>query len=991
MNLNELFNKFLNIKLPQQFIIDENEQKYIDNLKFEDIFNNIKSKNWHNEGKQSTPHSESLYDHLINTAKLSYEKAVELGYSEKECVKSWLTGLLHDVGKPGTQLIKTQHISFKGHGIVGSAILDNFWSENISNCFEINKQDWGDICTCTCVHMCGYFHDQKSVDHMFNFKILPKSIKKLLIPLRYGDQLALIPHKWGPEFGITKEELDISENEFVENYLGEPNIDEYLNITKKNKGIVIQLLGTSCSGKTTFVKTLKNIFETDKIVHVSRDEHMVQVICEKYNIIYNFNRETYQKCIKLYYDGGKKEQNIINKNMTEQCLYGLTEGKIVIIDSLITMYHTVLSVLPDPVKYAYKINIWFHRNKIITETDSSERLGISLTEQIKLYGNCNIFNPYRKDLNWSMLISQTENRLIDNSQITKADISLTVGWNFCNEHIFNHMYKIINDIYEYNQKIPRIPDISETMDLNLLELVNKLYNISPLAIDEFFRQYHYIISKPYLNVIGIKYIDGLNNIWKPKWAREARGRIYYLEKNNIVELKYGLQRGIEILTKAHKDFGVIETQDINNNLTKFDDVQNIISNTFKGSNVFKSYISAKVDGSLIIINVYPQNCKQYIIIKNIIEKSNDIFSKNIMEYCIDNQLPLITISSQGTLFVNEDMQEYFISAIKDMFYNLWIPQLVNCVVNYVNNIKKYNNEYIALFFEAFCKNRTTINGILHTELAVGYNQNGLHLLGAMLNNIYIPHFDLPNHTFTQPFYMVVNRTDTVFYVMNLLDQIVLNKETNDKLLRLCSLSNISKLIHPEGFVLLTPLENGLYDYAKLKTKLYYDCHKIKQNKLSYLLQLDENCEIYYPIIKKLKFFFNNLKPSLVNLIKQSFNKIISEVHENSLLFNGLNSKAKQKILDLVNIGDINNHVIYKILLNNKSSYDELIKLFEPLINKLFTERSCTNDDFTLYIKKILMTLEPWSNNDWEEKLNLMIDNYNIEISDLYKLVIGLTD
>jgi len=986
MNLDELFNKLLNITLPSQFVIDCNEQKYIDNLKFQDIFDYIKSKNWHNEGKHSTPHSESLYNHLIDSGKLSYEKAVDLGYSQKDCVKAWLTGLLHDIGKPGTQLIKTENISFKGHGIVGSAMLDNFWSENISNCFEINKHDWGDICTCTCVHMCGYFRDQKSVDHMFNFQILPKSVKKMLIPLRYGDQLSLIPHIWGPQFGTTKEELDISENEFIENYLCEPNIDEYLNITKKTKGIIIQLIGTSSSGKTTFVKKLKNIFETDKIVHVSRDNHMVKVICEKYNIINKFNKETYQKCIKLYYDGCKKEQNIINQSMYDQCLYGLTEGKIVIIDSLITMYPIVLCVLPDPIKYAYKINIWFHRNKIITE-----RLDISLTEQIKSYGNCNIFNPYRKDLNWAMLISQTENRSNENLQIAKADLSLTIGWNFCNEHVLNHLYKIINKIYDYNQKIPRIPDISQTMELNLLELVTILYSISPLAIDEFFRQYHYNITKPFNNVVGIKYIDGINKIWKPKWAREARGRFYYLEKDNIIELKYGLQRGIEVLTKVHRDFGINETQDFNgiNENTKFDDIQDNILNKFCGSNIFKSYISAKVDGSLIIINVYPQNCNQYPIIKNIICNYCDSFNKNILNYCFKNNLPIVTISTQGTLVINEDMQDYFLTSIQDIYdikNNNWIPLLVDKVICYVNN-EINSNDYVALFFEAFCKNRTTINGKLHVELAVGYEYNGLHFIGAMYNNIYIPHFDLPNHTFIQPFYMEVNTTDTVYYVMDLLNQIVLNNDEVNDLLHLCPDKNTSKLIHPEGFVLLTPLHNGLYDYSKIKTTLYYECHKVKQNKISKLLQLNKNCEIYYPIIKKLKFFFNNLKPSLLNLIEQSFNKISSEINENSLLFNNLKIKAKQKILDLVNIGDVNNPVIYKILLNNKS----ICIIFEPIIDKIFTERSCTNDDFSTYIKKILIILEPWSDNDWKEKLNLMIDNYNKEISELYQLVIGLTD
>ena len=354
-----------------------------------------------------------------------------------------------------------------------------------------------------------------------------------------------------------------------------------------------------------------------------------------------------------------------------------------------------------------------------------------------------------------------------------------------------------------------------------------------------------------------------------------------------------------------------------------------------------------------------------------------------MNYCLENNLPIVTISSQGTLIINEDMQDYFLSSIQDIFISEY--ELVKCIIKYTSEINK--NEYVALFFEAFCKNRTTIKGRQHTELAVGYNYNGLQLLGAMYSNKYIPHFDLPNHTFVQPFYMEINTTDTVFYVMNLLDQIVLNKESTNELLLLATNKNTSQLIHPEGFVLLTPLDNGLYDYAKIKTKLYYDCHKIKQHKISYLLQLNENCEIYYPIIKKLKFFFNDIKPKLVKLIELSFDKLKNEINENSLLFNGLNIKAQQRILDLINIGDNNNSVIYKILLNNKENFNELVKLFEPIIDEMFIERSGSYDDFTTYIKKILMKLEPWSNKIWKEQL---ISNNN-EISDLYHLVIGITD
>jgi putative nucleotidyltransferase with HDIG domain len=423
----------LKTRLPPQFVIDVNGQKYIENLTFNDIFNHIKSKHWHTENNVCTPHSESLYDHLISAGILAYNKAVELNYNDRDKIKSCLVGLLHDIGKPGTQVIGKYSISFKGHGIVGAAMLDNFWSEEIEKNLCLSKKDWGDICTCTCVHMCGYFPEQTSVHHMFNFQILPNGVKNLLVPLRYADQLSIVPHN--EKHKITKEIVDMKEKEFINNYLSKPNIEEYIICAKKNKSIVIQLLGTTCSGKTTFANKLINIIGSDKVIYISRDQCIVKIICNKYNFEYEFNPEMYQKCIKLFHI--KTDLALVNKMMYDCCLNAIKENKIIIIDSVVNMYSGVVNILPELIKNSYKINLWFCRNKLIT-TD--------LDSFVKLYGYCNIFNPFRSDLNWSTLISHTEKRnKTDNYLYYQADISLTIGWNYCNEHVINH---IINNIYK---------------------------------------------------------------------------------------------------------------------------------------------------------------------------------------------------------------------------------------------------------------------------------------------------------------------------------------------------------------------------------------------------------------------------------------------------------------------------------------------------------------------------------------------------------------
>ena len=240
---------------------------------------------------------------------------------------------------------------------------------------------------------------------MFNFQILPDSVKKLLVPLRYGDQLSIV------HYNKVTEEINSTEKEFIDNYLSEPNIEEYITITRKNKGIIIQLLGTSFSGKKTFAKKLIEIFGSDKIIYIYSNQN----------------------------------------NIIADCLNAINTGKIVIINILISQYLDIVKQLPEIIKNSYKINFWCFRNKLMYCDDI---LDINLQEQIKLYGNCNIYNPFQNDLDWKKLISCTEER---NSKTNyfyyKSDISLTIGWNYCIEHVINHIINYIIKIYNYNNSI----------------------------------------------------------------------------------------------------------------------------------------------------------------------------------------------------------------------------------------------------------------------------------------------------------------------------------------------------------------------------------------------------------------------------------------------------------------------------------------------------------------------------------------------------------
>ena len=90
--------------------------------------------------------------------------------------------------------------------------------------------------------------------------------------------------------------------------------------------------------------------------------------------------------------------------------------------------------------------------------------------------------------------------------------------------------------------------------------------------------------------------------------------------------------------------------------------------------------------------------------------------------------------------------------------------------------------------------------------------------------------------------------------MKELDNVVLGNNTMDQFLSNFEIDSLtSTIIHPEGFVLLTFI-NGAYDYAKIKTQLYYKCHKVRKTNLQELLLLPSICGNYYPILRNYMYF-----------------------------------------------------------------------------------------------------------------------------------------
>ena len=987
---NTIWEKLLTIKIPDQFICDTN-QKLVTGLTWKDIFTYIESEHWHQCGNFTCPHSESLYEHLLRCANICYNEAIIWGHSKRICVKAYLTGLLHDIGKPGTRRILGKHTAFKGHGLVGGAILENFYTEELGDAFDLAKEDWADISTCADVHMCSYFPQQTSLLHKYSVNILPIQVKNMLFILRTGDQLGLTPiDSYGKTTNDIKNDVISGEHEYRKTLFSEIPF----STLDKKKGILILVQGGSSTGKSTFSLNLVNHFGTDKCVHINRDWYMVHWSQKMTGIndkIGHITPTLYQTCYKKYIDSGKKWAPQINNHMMNDIHDGLQQGKIVIVDTLATMFDAIEGIIPEIATNAYRISFWLHRNELITETETMGRLGMELSAQLSAHGVTSLYNPYNKNINWMKMISATEG---DEDSPYQSHLSISVGWTGIKQSIINHLLDKILEMYEYNQTLPRVPVLDQTYDLTLVELVQKLKDLN--SLEDFFKQYAYTVSKHIPGAVGIKYIDGINQIWRPKWAREARGRFYYVVDNKVISLKDTLQRGIEILTKAHLEAGIDETQDVSIKTNDhFDDTQQIILNTFSAVNPIDSYLTGKVDGSLLIVNIYPIESDQYAIIKNLGLSFGDSFTKTIINYCVDNNYPILTVSSQGTLFLGPDMQDYFLTSIQTLMDTVvtsmddWttiVPNFIAKFLDYYQSIGLNNKEMVNICFESYCKNRLTFNGKLHTELAVGYDHNGLNLLGLMNKGIYIPHFDLPRRIFTQPFYYRIKNTTDVYRLMNELDEVVLGTRTTDQFLTNFLLDEFtSRVVHPEGFVLLTPM-NGTYDYAKIKTQMYYKCHKVREGKIKELLDLPDCCSGYYPILKNLHSFFDNMETNIKSLIMRTYESLRSEIKMDSVFYLKLNPKAQLRMESVIDAGTFSD-VVFKMMLNNKNNSSDLVSLFSPITQDLYEN---TTEEMIHFTKCLLMKVEPWSLN-WETRLNYLLETHDESVSSLYGIIIGFNN
>jgi hypothetical protein len=550
-----------------------------------------------------------------------------------------------------------------------------------------------------------------------------------------------------------------------------------------------------------------------------------------------------------------------------------------------------------------------------------------------------------------------------------SDLSLSVGRTGIKQDSLLSFLDTFAEMYHIGQTMPTFrPDLENTADMDLRTLLEVLFRDGGISsVKEFFSSHAFRISQPCKGtrfentVVGVKYIDGLNQLWKPKWAREARGRFYYYdnETQSVLALKDTLQRGIEVLTHAHTSATITETQDMKvNSYSHLDTIQQECIQKFltPEDTEINAYLTGKVDGSLILASIYPRGTPECTIMEEILAVHGDSFSKTLANECKGG--PLVVIATQGTLFIGPDMQDYVVTSLQSLLGPLsdgitledaWTqqaPLFVKSVLEFVS-ATPFADQRMHLCFEAYCKGRKSLWGRLHTELAISYTSNGFNLLGSMVSNQYIPHFDLPSVVFTQPIHLHVTTTKQVYAIMRDMDRVVMGDLDRAEFLTRYGFP-LTSTIHMEGWVLLTPISGCGYDYAKIKTPLYYKCHKIRSCEVPNLLALPTSCDATYPILTVLREFHTNADRQFSESIDQVVAMLETEISlgSESEFYKVLPIKARMHFVPerkdtlmrmLINVcGDLFRTRVVSILKNVwkiEDPHEDMVHLMKHILTK----------------------------------------------------------
>jgi len=392
------------------------------------------------------------------------------------------TALVHDIGKvPTVQFISKKDgkkfTAFPFHGEMGSGVLANAWSgENDQFADLITQNEWTDICRTICVHMCGYHSIEFEGFDLKRTELLRAEtdlVKHLLLRLSYGDHFG----------AIRKDELRDKEphDKFLESrgifrhLVFEPfSFKSFFN--KYNyRNVVVQINGMSGDGKSTLRKEIEQIFTEQGVEFwsIERDLIICQEMAKKLNIDPITEKPPGDVYAKLYeeFDKNKKDNSrIVNEEMKKQLSSNLQKGKIVIIDTVMSLFQGISQLECPEMKKAFVISVHSIRNKLITEVDAV-RMSNTIEKQIAITGKKSLFSFLPDGVNFANLTSKMTVK-VESGNAFRPNIVFTLPWNGIGRtncfRFFDEVSMTIKQIQDQTINAKNVDDVQEAIEnLNL--------------------------------------------------------------------------------------------------------------------------------------------------------------------------------------------------------------------------------------------------------------------------------------------------------------------------------------------------------------------------------------------------------------------------------------------------------------------------------------------------------------------------------------------
>jgi hypothetical protein len=435
-------------------------------------------------------------------------------------------------------------------------------------------------------------------------------------------------------------------------------------------------------------------------------------------------------------------------------------------------------------------------------------------------------------------------------------------------------------------------------------------------------------------------------------------------------MKYLMERGSEMLTGMQVKRGIDKTDNVDTALdykaSHLSQNQQSLIQDLRVGNPVKLAMSFKKDGSLLSCCLYTGY--RATLMRKIITNYGDAFAKIVMKTYDDtnnssdnSSEDVFVFQSQSTLLLGDAMQDYTTTAIfpgsdAKMSPNKKIqtygPDFFKRMCSMFANIPGVVKHVLG---ETICANRLeSYSGKVHTELAISYPVSSFTILSV--TSIFEDSYKVDQHYkyselihqngFSEPAYWMVDTVAQVDALIQGVDACIFQKMTCDEFYSLFKPSNkytYDKIIDYEGFV--TYDLNRDDSYGKIKTDSYYKSHKLHNNNVSFLCELNKVAGHIFPLARIVDETITSLESKLAII-----NKDLISVISSDEMISYLPAKASKGFVDRPRA------LQFKIIINNaKNKFgEEGFTVFQKYFPSLVM-----SDDMKSFVVNYAMKTELW--------------------------------